>query len=220
MKKTLAVVSLVIAATSAAHADTAKKHAPPPPAKKAPARIAAADEYFGRLKMSILGIANTIRDQTARYARDPASLQAEMGTIALAEDAIHDWEKKYPEDTWIPRTLFKLERFYQQIPTDECRGRAKATMAWIVRDYPRSGQAKVARQEIAQGRVGAPPAPPTDVAGTATTPAPTLGTAAPIDIAKPVIGPSAVNPPAASAAPPAAGSPAPAVPSSSAPAKS
>jgi hypothetical protein len=151
------IISLVIAASIyncrvVAFADSN------PPAAAHP-KIAPADEYFGRLKLSILGIANTIKDQTLRFDRRPEEMESEMSTVGFAVDAIHDWEHKYPGDPWIPKSLFYLERFYNRIPTDQGRAQAKATMAWLVHDFPNSWYGKVGKRELVEGKVGAPPAP-------------------------------------------------------------
>lgn len=118
------------------------------------ARVAPADEYFGRLKMSILGIGNVIRDQTKKYDVRPDLLENELGAVKFAVDAIKDWEHKYPDDPWIAKSLFALERFYNRIPTDECRERARATMTWLVRDFPDTWYGRTGKRELAEGKVG------------------------------------------------------------------
>ena len=117
-------------------------------------RVAPADEYFGRLKMSILGIGNVIRDQTKKYDVRPDLLEDELGAVRFAVDAIKDWEHKYPQDPWIAKTLFSLERFYNRIPTEDCREQARVTMAWLVRDFPNTWYGRVGKHEIAEGKVG------------------------------------------------------------------
>jgi hypothetical protein len=121
----------------------------------APLKVAPADEYFGRLKMSILGIANTIKDQSAMYDRRPDQLQSEMHAMVFVVDAIRDWEHKYPRDPWIAKSLFNLERFYNKIPTADGRAEAMRTMVWLVHDFPATWYGRVGREEIAGGKVGA-----------------------------------------------------------------
>ncbi|HTX04003.1 MAG TPA: hypothetical protein VMD07_10005 [Candidatus Acidoferrales bacterium] len=157
MKRLLLVVALIVAAfvygdRSVAVANTTSKIA-------AEKKIAPADEYFGRLKMSILGIANTIKDQTVRFDRRPEEMESEMSTVSFAVDAIRDWEHKYPRDPWIAKSLFFVERFYNRIPTDAGRAQAKATMAWLVRDFPNTWYGKTGKRELAEGKVGAVPPP-------------------------------------------------------------
>ena len=165
MKRLIACVSLVAAATTAAVPSTAPvKPAPKAPIKAAPTpgngqpskavakarpkcRVAPADEYFGKLKMSILGIRNTIKDQGLKIDVDPNAAPSTSNAIALTEDAIRDWQHKYPCDTWLPGTLFALERFYLKIHTDDGVKHVHATFAWLRHDYPKSKVVQVARNE-------------------------------------------------------------------------
>src|ERR1017187_7948200 len=125
MKRFLTIVFL--AALSAPAASLA---APPNKlvVKRAPARpvvphvvflkykVAPADEYFGKLKLSILGIRNTIKDMGLKADADPAhAVNVVMGSVGLTEDAMRDWEKKYPRDTWIPPAILSLERLYAKV---------------------------------------------------------------------------------------------------------
>lgn len=190
MRRFVIVVCVVIAASlSGAFAATTDNAKPAP--RKAPAqklKIAPADEYFGRLKMSILGIANTIKDQTLRYDRQPEQLDGELNAVNFAVDAIRDWERKYPRDPWIAKSLFYLERFYNRIPTDAGRAQAKATMVWLVRDFPDTWYGRTGKLELSEGKVGAPIAP----AAVVQSPPPSL------DVTKPIFGqndPPASTPP-------------------------
>ncbi len=120
--------------------------------------VAPADEYFGRMKMSILGIRNTIKDDGLKVDADPSQGPAIANSCNLAEDALHDWESKYPRDTWLPHSLFTLERLYAKIDSDVARAKAKATMLWLVHDFPTSPQAKIGKIELAENKVGVKPA--------------------------------------------------------------
>lgn len=157
MKRFLILVSLIVAASVLDCRSIALADSKPRPAVHS--KIAPADEYFGRLKMSILGIANTIKDQTVRFDRRPEEMESEMSSIGFAVDAIHDWEHKYPSDPWIAKSLFSLERFYNRIPTDAGRLQAKATMAWLVHDFPNTWYGRTGKRELAEGKVGAVPPP-------------------------------------------------------------
>jgi hypothetical protein len=135
---------------------------------KAKCRVAPADEYFGKLKMSILGIRNTIKDQGLKIDVDPNAAPSTSNAIGLTEDAIRDWQHKYPCDTWLPGTLFALERFYLKIHTDDGVKHVHATFAWLRHDYPKSKVVQVARNE--DGRASVTPVPP--ATATSGTPAP------------------------------------------------
>lgn len=159
MKRLLAFVSLVAIATTATAPAFASEtaigaHAHPH------SSVAPADEYFGKLKMSVLGMRNTIADLGRRADYSPEKAESVFASTDYLEDAIHDWQKKYPHDSWLPRYVFNLAHLYAKVPSDEGRNRAKKTMAWLVEGFPRSQQAKVGREELASGSVGAPAAPP------------------------------------------------------------
>jgi hypothetical protein len=114
-------------------------------------RLAPADEYFGPLKISILGIRNITRDQGARYAADssPTTATAVLGMMANVELAIKDLEKKYPQDTALPGSIYRLERLYASISTGPAIEKAQATEKWLFTRYPNAPQAKQLRSELA-----------------------------------------------------------------------
>jgi hypothetical protein len=164
------MVSLVALSASAASAAAtpepgrAKPHAAKPVVPHVTFlkyKVAPADEYFGRLKLSILGIRNTIKDMGLKADADPEHAAGSvMGAVALTEDAMHDWEKKYPADSWIPPAILSLERLYAKVDSDIARAKAKAAMVWLVHDYPRSAPAKIGKKELADHAVGVRPTPP------------------------------------------------------------
>jgi hypothetical protein len=107
---------------------------------------APADEYFGRLKMSILGVRNTIADADARadsVATDAA--QNLCHKLTLAEDALRDWHAKYPDDTWIPKLGYALLKDYEKldavIAADDFRDASVHAIdlsGWLEATYPDS----------------------------------------------------------------------------------
>jgi hypothetical protein len=143
VKRLIACVSLVALAGTAAGA-TSSHH---PRAAAFRCRVAPADEYFGRLKMSILGIRNTIKDQGLRVDVDSTKANSTLGTIALTEDAVHDWEHKYPCDSWLPRTIYALELFYAKIHTEYGVKRVRYVSSWLHRDFPKSEIARLRLKE-------------------------------------------------------------------------
>lgn len=167
MKRFIACVSLVAAATTAALASPpASKTVPQANAKgvktktvarAAPCKPAPADEYFGKLKMSILGIRNTIKDQGLKVDIDPASATSTFNAIALTEDAIRDWEHKYPCDSWIPGSIFALEHYYTKIHTEDGVRHVHATFAWLRHDFPRHRLIASAKREDGSASASSPP---------------------------------------------------------------
>jgi hypothetical protein len=157
LKRLVACISLVATASTAAAASPV--HHPAQHAKsvaRAKCRVAPADEYFGKLKMSILGIRNTIKDQGLKVDNDPEKAPSTLNAIALTEDAVHDWEHKYPCDGWLPGTIYGLEHFYAKIRTNDGVKHVHAMYAWLRRDFPRSRVIADARKE--DGAAGSVPA--------------------------------------------------------------
>lgn len=112
------------------------------------AKVAPADEYFGRLKMSILGVRNQLKDLSAKVAFNPDRAGDQLGAAGMVEDAIHDWEHKYPGDSWLPKSVYDLSQLYSSIHTPEGQLRATRTLRWLVNRYPRCAFAKAARTQI------------------------------------------------------------------------
>jgi hypothetical protein len=177
VKRMIACVSLVAAATTAAvsapspppqHAQHTQhtQHVAARAAKAKPrakCRIAPADEYFGRLKMSILGIRNVIKDQGLKIDVAPENGPSSFATMALTEDALHDWQHKYPCDSWLPGTIYALEHFYAKIHTSAGVQRVHAVFAWLRHDFPRANITGLARKEDGEATTtpgGTPPDPP------------------------------------------------------------
>lgn len=111
--------------------------------------LAPADEYFGHYRLSVLGIANTIRDVGRRLeegANPPSLLD---GPLSFAADAIAAWEHAYPRDPWIAKDLLGLEVVYLRVPSAQGRQLAKRTAAWLARDYPDAAAALEGRRVLA-----------------------------------------------------------------------
>ena len=119
--------------------------------------VAPADEYFGRLKMSVLGIANVIKDMRLRVEADASRTPSIFGSLANVEDAIRDWEAKYPHDSWIPRNLLALETTYLEAPGDRARQLAVRTEAWLRHDYGRTSYAAQGRHALDDAQVAQQP---------------------------------------------------------------
>lgn len=112
-------------------------------------KVAPADEYFGRLKMSVLGISNVIKDMRLRVESDADKSPTIFGSLTMVEDALRDWEQKYPHDSWIAKDLFALEVTYLKASGDRARVLAIKTEAWLHRDYPKTAYARQAHQALA-----------------------------------------------------------------------
>jgi hypothetical protein len=121
------------------------------------ALLAPADEYFGPLKQSILGIRNTIRDMGLRYDVNHDIGSQTLASAGLTEAAIRDWAHRYPRDHDVAGAIFNLQRLYAKILTQPARGKAKATADWLFSAYGNSPQAKALRKMLASEQL--PPIP-------------------------------------------------------------
>ena len=72
--------------------------------------LAPADEYFGRMRMSVLGIRNELDGLERRCMNGDRNAAAMSGKLALVDDAMSDWRARYPRDTWLPRFEAKRMR--------------------------------------------------------------------------------------------------------------
>jgi hypothetical protein len=108
--------------------------------------LAPADRYFGRMKMSILGIRNSIKDLEVRLDRAPEDADHVFDKAVLVEDALHDWQTKFPRDPWIPRYAYKLAKLYGKVARDDARERMNDTLDWLEATYPESEFAFLPRE--------------------------------------------------------------------------
>jgi hypothetical protein len=117
-------------------------------------RVAPADEYFGPLKLSVLGIRNTINDTTVRMSAGVDENDT-MRCLGLVEASVRDWEAKYPGDTWLPRIVYSLHHAYRKVATRDSLLHSIDVASWLMEKYPASEEAKLVRAELANG-VSAP----------------------------------------------------------------
>lgn len=114
-------------------------------------RVAPADEYFGRLKLSILGIRNQLHDLDMRLQYAPDKGEDVLGSASFVEDALHDWEHKYPADPWLAKDVFQLTQLYSHVHTDNGDRCANRTLHWLLARYGKTPYARQARTEITIG---------------------------------------------------------------------
>ena len=174
MRRVLGFLFVLAGASSAvASADTSattpqKAVTPAKPAvhAAAPAKptvhLAPADEYFGPLKMSVLGIRNEIHDLAIRYDvradADHALAKQIMGTALMTEASLADLEKKYPADSQLARDVYLMQHLYAKIDYDDARAKAKYCAQWLFSRYSRTWYAKNLHETMAHE--SAAPAPP------------------------------------------------------------
>ncbi|MBV8637951.1 MAG: hypothetical protein JO322_07670 [Candidatus Eremiobacteraeota bacterium] len=72
------------------------------------------DEYFGRMKMSYLGINNTFHDEYIR-AGDYTTDANVINKVNFADEALQAWAQKYPGDPQLARSYYLAIRMYRKI---------------------------------------------------------------------------------------------------------
>jgi len=108
------------------------------------------DEYFGRLKMSYLGINNTFRDESIRagaYTTDPRIITR----VSFAEEALNDWAHRYPRDPQLARSYFLGFQMDRKIWTQDYQQRAFTYANLVVSRFPSSYFAKALRASLKIG---------------------------------------------------------------------
>ncbi|MBD5654812.1 MAG: hypothetical protein IAI50_06475 [Candidatus Eremiobacteraeota bacterium] len=167
----LSIAISIAASTAAPHA---RPTAVPSAAHVALASQAPADEYFGPLRISAIGIRMRIdvlgRRYTARTEND-GDLVHDAGDV---ETALKIWNERYPRDTWAAPTAYHLAQLYQEIQTTDARARARAALTYVASTYPDSKFAHFARLRLAQGVPALhdeSPVMPTAAPGASTAPA-------------------------------------------------
>jgi hypothetical protein len=143
-------------ATASAKKPALAKHAKTKPARKPVGYHphngpAPADEYFGRLGMSVLGVRSKVKDLGLDADLHPEHDPAILNNALWVEDAMRDWAKKYPFDRWLPRYAFALEQMYEEIPGEAAHKRAIRQTDYITAYFPQTIYARIGRVKLAQG---------------------------------------------------------------------
>ena len=162
-------VLFLVAALSIAFsgASFASGHAAAKPAVKAPPpKVAPLDEYFGKMKLSPLGINNTIHDTNLHVKYDAANAGHYYQGLAWAEDALHDWAHKYPGDTWLPGRAYFMSHVFWQMHTPEGDAAAQRCRTMLFTAFKGSHWAALAKNETKEkiapvAAAAAAPAPAT-----------------------------------------------------------
>ncbi|MGZ3495982.1 MAG: hypothetical protein ACXVAK_00325 [Vulcanimicrobiaceae bacterium] len=108
------------------------------------------DEYFGRLKLSYLGINNTFHDETIRSGAYTTS-QGIITQVGFADEALHAWSNKYPNDPQLARTYFLAIQAFSKIYTREAQNKAWQYMHIEVQKFPKTFFGKTVKASLAKG---------------------------------------------------------------------
>lgn len=108
------------------------------------------DEYFGRMKMSFLGINNTFHDETIR-AGDYTTDQGIINKVAFADEALQDWSHRYPGDPQLARSYFLAITMYKKIYTVDAQQKAWSYMHILTQRFPTTYFGKLEKSDLAKG---------------------------------------------------------------------
>jgi hypothetical protein len=108
---------------------------------------APADEYFGRYRLSSLGIRNAIRDMTIE-GDSPLALPLQTERIAAVESALPAWADKYPRDPWVPSAIAKFAVFLISKRVPQCDRPAVALLSYLQLAYPQTWYASYAQAHL------------------------------------------------------------------------
>ncbi|MDQ6826604.1 MAG: hypothetical protein M3Z14_05310 [Candidatus Eremiobacteraeota bacterium] len=138
---------VVMLADSARAASTTAKPQDQQPLHKI---SAPADRYFGRMKLSYLGINNTFQHAHIRagaYTTDPDV----MHKLTFADEALHDWMRQFPNDPHLPRSFYLASEMYKKIWTKQYQDKAWEYMQLLQSKYASTFFGKQVKKDTANG---------------------------------------------------------------------
>ncbi len=103
-------------------------------------RTAPADEYFGNLKFSPIGVRNEVV-RINKYLDKGWGYRMESDALQV-ENAIADWQKQYPHDYTLPGTLLDAFRLLQRVETEKTKDAAGRLKTTLLVQYANSRQAQ------------------------------------------------------------------------------
>ena len=108
------------------------------------------DEYFGRMKMSYLGINNTFRDETIR-AGDYTTDSGIISKVAFADEALQQWSHRYPGDPQLARSYYLAIVMYKKIYTVDGQQKAWTYMHILTQRFPATYFGKIEKADLSKG---------------------------------------------------------------------
>ena len=168
MKRTLTTLCVALGITAAgvtaAHAATSATSATPAPKDACASKTgkwerqqcenyahsAPGDEYFGRMKLSYLGINNTFHDEAIRagaYTTDSGIISK----VSFADEALSQWMQRYPGDPQLARSYYLAIEVYKKIYTKDAQDKAWKYMQLELHQFPTSYFGKIVKKNVAIG---------------------------------------------------------------------
>lgn len=112
---------------------------------------APADEYFGVLQMSPLGIRSQISTLERNFNWRTMTDEQIIHDAEFAEAALQKWQQKYPRDPWLPSAAYHLEQLYEMVQTEDARRHATRVLHYVVQHWPKTKQGTLSKQKLAKG---------------------------------------------------------------------
>ena len=107
------------------------------------------DEYFGRMKISYLGIDNTFKDgsiSAGAYTTDPHVISK----LLFADEALARWAAKYPGDPQLARSYFLGIQVFRKVYTQQGQTIAWGYMQILIHKYPNTYFGKTIKASLAK----------------------------------------------------------------------
>jgi len=108
------------------------------------------DEYFGRMKMSFLGINNTYHDEGIR-AGDYTTNSGIITKVAFADEALDQWASRYPQDPQLARSYFLAVQTHKKIYTQASQQQAWHYIQILITRFPTTYFGKLEKADVAKG---------------------------------------------------------------------
>ncbi len=108
------------------------------------------DEYFGRMKLSYLGIDNTYKDgsiSAGAYTTDPKLI----AKLDFASEALQRWAAKYPNDPQLPRSYFLGVQVLRKVYTQTEQQTTWQFMQILMTKYGNTYFGKTTKASVANG---------------------------------------------------------------------
>lgn len=107
------------------------------------------DEYFGRMKMSYLGIDNTYKDgaiSAGDFTTDPRLISK----LDFATEALHRWAQKYPNDPQLAHTYYLGVQVLRKVYTETEQRTTWEFIQILVHKYPNTYFGKSLKTSVAR----------------------------------------------------------------------
>jgi hypothetical protein len=108
------------------------------------------DEYFGRMKISYLGINNTYKDGSIS-AGDNTTDPRLISKLDFATEALEKWAAKYPNDPQLARSYFLGVQVLRKVYTESEQHTTWEFIQILVHKYPSTYFGKAEKAAIAHG---------------------------------------------------------------------